>query len=199
LSGATLYLIDGNGTIMATELVGNTCGQGELIFGNFSAPTPAPTVSPSYSPTASLNLTSSLVKDFSWVGKGECRDESYNYYSYIYIYLSSRTTDTYYLDWCSQNPHPDLVGVQVNRYINEVDCFCLFSGGVPEDDIDLSDYQPEAYWWYDYHAGEGAIQTADGYDYSMCYRYDVSSIFGAYRVKCLMLLYAKFYLFLCQQ
>ena len=44
LSGATLYLIDGNGTITATESVGNTCGQGELIFCNFSIALPASVV-----------------------------------------------------------------------------------------------------------------------------------------------------------
>jgi len=127
---ATLFLIDSKGEIVVTQSVGDTCGKQELFFDDFVEPTPSPTVSPSYSPTTSLNPTSSLVDDFSWVGEGSCVDESYNYYS---------------------------------SYISE---------GVP-DGINTTDYTPPAYSLDDYFNGTGAILASDGYDYAVCYRYDV--------------------------
>jgi len=114
-----------------------------------------------------------LVKDFSLVGEGFCLDESNNLYSCIYsAVLPLSTTDTYCLSWCSENPHPDFVGVEVDKYSYGLFCYCLFSGVVPQDDIDLSDYHPEA-GGYDFdYPGVGAIQTADeSYD-TVCYRYD---------------------------
>ncbi|KAL7481538.1 hypothetical protein ACHAW6_007218 [Cyclotella cf. meneghiniana] len=140
----------------------------DLCSGTY-VPTPSP---PTNAPTASLNPTSTLVKHFSWVGEGSCFDDSYQYYSYVASdYLPPRTKDTYCLDWCSQNPHPDLVGVMVIGWAYQY-CRCLFSdGGL--DDINITDYTPAAGWEFDYYDGTGAIVAADGYNYSVCYRYDV--------------------------
>jgi hypothetical protein len=174
LSHATLSLIDRKGHIVATQSVGDTCGQRELFFDDFVEPTPSPTVSPSYSPTASLNPTSSLVEDFTWVGEGSCVDESYNSYSsFISGFLPARKTDTYCLDWCSQNPLPNLVGVEVWQYTYATYCLCSFSDGLPHG-LNFSDYHPaaeDAYWfWY----GVGPIQASIGYNNTSCYRYNVS-------------------------
>jgi len=175
LSYATLFLIDSNGDIVATQPVGDTCRQQELTFDNFVEPTPSPTVSPSYSPTTSLYPTSSLVDDFSWVGVGSCVDESYNYYSsFISNYLPARTKDMYCLDWCSQNALPDLVGVEVWQLTFETYCLCSFSGGLPYG-LNYSDYYPAAEFDIGYWYGVGPIMTSFGWDDTSCYRYNVSA------------------------
>lgn len=144
-------------------------------FNNDSSPTLVPTVSPSYSPTASLIPTSNSVKYFSQVGQGYCQDQSNEFYSFITSTgLPARTTDTYCINWCLQNPHPDLVGVEIEHYDNDVYCVCDFSGGLPLD-INLSDYHPDADW-YDNYDGVGAIFTTDGDPGIVCYRYDVSDL-----------------------
>ena len=173
LSSATLFLIDSNGDIVATQSVGTTCGQREVLFDDFVEPTPSPTLSPSYSPTSSLNPTSSLVKDFSFVGQGWCRDSSYNYYSFYYGRFSVRHTYTYCLDWCSQNALPDLVGVEVNYEFDSLGCACLFSGGLPPG-LNYSDYSPPAENSEGFWDGDGPILTSWGYNDTLCYRYDVS-------------------------
>jgi hypothetical protein len=76
------------------------------------------------------------------------------------------------LNWCSQNPHPDLVGVEVYRGKDYMICFCDFSGGIP-DDLNVTDYSPAAYQLYEYE-GVGSIETSDGYSNAVCYSYDVS-------------------------
>ena len=176
LSLATLSLIDSKGFVVATQSTGDTCGEQELSFNKFVLPTPAPTTSPSYAPTASMNPTSSLVDSFSWVGEGSCLDESYQYYSsFVSSYLPARTKDTYCLDWCSQNPEPNLVGVEVwNWDYYGTNCLCSFSEGIPHD-LNFSDYSPAADWANGYWNGIGAIMTTDGYNYTMCYRYNVSA------------------------
>ncbi len=88
-------------------------------------------------------------------------------------YLPARTTDTYCLDWCSQNPHPDLVGVEVYRGSDGVYCVCDFSGGFPVD-FDFTKYSPAAREYYYLYSGTGAILESNGYDDFKCYRYDVS-------------------------
>lgn len=47
------------------------------------------------------------------------------------------------MDYCSQNPNADLVGVEHGSGFGESFCHCLFSGGVPSS-ISLSDYEPTA-------------------------------------------------------
>jgi hypothetical protein len=108
------------------------------------------------------------------VGQGYCLDESYQWYSSVLSdSLPIRTKDTYCLDWCSQNPHPNLVGVEVYRFSYGVYCLCDFSEGVP-DGINTTDYRPSAYGVNDGFDGIGAILTSDGPSHSVCYRYDVS-------------------------
>ena len=175
LSSATLFLIDSNGDIVATQSVGTTCGQREVLFDDFVESTPSPTLSPSYSPTSSLNPTSSSVKDFSFVGQGFCLDKTGNWYSNVegdFVPKPNRTEDSYCFDWCSQNLHPDLVGVEVYRSSSSMWCYCDFSGRVP-DVINVTDYSPPA---YDIEAldGVGEIQTSDDYWSVVCYSYDVS-------------------------
>ncbi len=173
LSNATLSLINSQGVIVGTQTTGNTCGKREVLFDDFMVPTQAPTISPSHTPTLSLNPTSALVHDFSMIGKGYCLDESQQWYSYIYSdILPVHTKDSYCLEWCSQNLHPDLVGVEVVRYTDSVYCYCDFSGRVPHT-IDLTDYSPAALSEYDYN-GVGVILEAYGYSGAACYRYDVS-------------------------
>ena len=48
LSNATLSLIDSKGDIVATQSVGDTCGQQELLFDDFVKPTHSPIVWPTY-------------------------------------------------------------------------------------------------------------------------------------------------------
>jgi hypothetical protein len=175
LSYATFFLMDSKGDVVAAHSAGDTCGQRQLFFDYFVEPTLSPTVLPSFSPTMSLNPTSSLVDDFSLIGDGYCLDESFNYYSsYISSPLPSRYTDTYCLDWCSQNPLPDLVGVQVKYMDYSTYCSCLFSGGLPLG-LNMSDYSPAAEFADGFEYGVGPIQTSWGYNNTLCYRYDVSS------------------------
>ena len=70
LSNATLFLFDSEGDVIGTQSTGDTCSKQELLFDDFLVPTPAPTTAPSYTPTASLNPTSTIVRNFSWVGEG---------------------------------------------------------------------------------------------------------------------------------
>ena len=145
-------------------------------------PTPAPQ---SYNPSPSLNPTSSSAKDFSLVGQGFCYDQSYQYYSFVQSdYLHAHTRDTHCLDWCSQNPHPDLVGVEIYRSTNAVYCRCSFSKGVSEINPE-SDYSPTAWGVYDGYSGVGAIEIADGDSNVVCYRYEVSFCVALLVVKCL--------------
>ena len=145
-------------------------------------PTPAPQ---SYNPSPSLNPTSTSPKDFSLVGQGFCYDQSYQYYSFVQSdYLHAHTRDTHCLDWCSQNPHPDLVGVEIYRSTNAVYCRCSFSKGVSEINPE-SDYSPTAWGVYDGYSGVGAIEIADGDSNVVCYRYEVSFCVALLVVKCL--------------
>lgn len=110
------------------------------------------------------------ASDFSYFGEGQCSYSSGYQYRVIknagvvepvnswLVPLPITTTDEYYLDWCSQNDHPDLVGVSVYRDW-KVDCRCLFSGGRPTD-LGPSDYNPPGYYGSeDALVGEGAVQT----------------------------------------
>ncbi|KAL7479768.1 hypothetical protein ACHAW6_005488 [Cyclotella cf. meneghiniana] len=147
----------------------------DLCDGTY-VPTPSP---PTYAPTTSLNPTSNLVRNFSWVRQGYCFDDSYQYYSGVESdYLPAPTKDTYCIDWCSQNPHPDLVGVEVYCGLEGVSCLCIFSGGIP-DDIEITDYHPAAAFYRDYEFddGVGAVLAADEDSDAVCYCYDVSISF----------------------
>lgn len=174
LSFATLFLIDSKGAIVATQSFGDTCGKGEVSFDNFLVAGPLPTLTPSYSPTSSFNPTNSLVEDFSLVGQGFCYDQSNQYYSWVESsYLPAHTSDTYCLDWCSQNPHPDLVGVEIYRWTNLMYCLCDFNGGIP-DIIQKTDYSPAAWGLKRNQSGVGGIEMANGDSNAVCYRYAVS-------------------------
>jgi hypothetical protein len=108
------------------------------------------------------------------VGKGFCLDKSNQWYSYVQSNtLPNHTKDTYCLDWCSQNPHPNFVGVEVYRFSAGMSCLCDFSEGVP-DGIKTTDYRPSAYGVNDDFNGTGAILASDNSNFGVCYLYDVS-------------------------
>jgi hypothetical protein len=114
-----------------------------------------------------------MVKDFSFVGQGWCVDKSERWYSSVVSpVLPISKPDSYCLNWCSQNPHPDLVGVEVYRSSPEMRCLCDFSGQVP-DVINVTDYSPAADELSDFD-GVGAIELSDGTEEALCYCYDVS-------------------------
>ena len=87
---------------------------------------------------------------FTAIGKGLAEDASSNTYPYIEgpemtsSPFSPLPPDGYCMDYCLQNSHRDLVGVEVYRTSGGVmKCKCLFSAVVP-DSIDLTDYEPDA-------------------------------------------------------
>ena len=132
------------------------------------------------------------ASDFSFFGDGRCSDSSGSQYGVIknagtvepvnswLVPLPITTTDEYCLDWCSQNNHPDLVGVSIYRDW-KVDCRCLFSGGRPSE-LGLDDYNPPGYYEPEYSpVGEGAVQTTSSFSTTMqheaCYLNNVRTLY----------------------
>ena len=109
------------------------------------------------------------------IGQGRALDASSERYPYITsgdIASATLPTDGDCIDYCLQNSHPDLVGVEVYRNSGDVNCRCLFSGTVPGS-IDLTTYDPDAASSSSVETGTGVIQsilpTAD----VTCYRNEV--------------------------
>ena len=126
------------------------------------------------------------------VGQGFCYDQSNQYYSWVESsYLPAHTSDTYCLDWCSQNPHPDLVGVEIYRSTKAVYCRCSFSRGFAKS-IPETDYSPAAWGVYDGYSGVGTIVMADGDSNVVCYRNEVSVYVVMLLFKCLKFIPSNF-------
>jgi secreted trypsin-like serine protease len=126
------------------------------------APTPFVTNAPSTGP----------VEGFTYFGEGYCLDSENQDYSYFGTYLSDANHNDC-LAWCSQVQHPDFVGVEVDDYGDgTMECFCDFSGSLPED-VNRTDYSPVA-WYISYHSGVGPVQNTTGTSGVSCYQYDVS-------------------------
>ncbi|KAL7486909.1 hypothetical protein ACHAW6_012504, partial [Cyclotella cf. meneghiniana] len=146
-----------------------------------SFPTTRPTLPPTNFPTTKnptthpTNFPTKSPK-FSLLGTGACvssSDSGYNYYEVSK--LPEETTDTYCMTWCGQNPHNNLVGLEVRRgfiarpfYVN---CFCLFSGKLPIE-ISANSYNPTASGSYNDSEATGEIsKVADAVFWSKCYKW----------------------------
>ena len=123
--------------------------------------------------------------DFSYFGVGRCADSGGTPYEAIrlagtkelmnnfLVPLPLETSDEYCLDWCSQNDHSNLVGASVHRDW-KVMCYCLFSGGFP-DDLELNEYDPPGLYEGGYvPVAEGPVQTSNigafsRYEHEKCY------------------------------
>ena len=145
-------------------------------------PTNKPTLRPSSKPafmfpTVEPTSSSTLI-GFTKVGQGYCLDASDQWYSAVKSFtLPLSTTDTYCLEWCTQNLHRDLVAVEINRDVetSSMFCYCSFSGGAVPNDITLSGYSPVASKIVLY-PGVGAIQSTDTITSAVCYRNEVSNV-----------------------
>jgi hypothetical protein len=134
---------------------------------------PSSTPSLSLSPTSSSSPTVVPVEGFSYVGKGWCMNESDEIYSSSFVGFFEETDHRVCLEWCAQVPHPDFVGVQIDYDWNE--CWCYFSGGLP-DDIITTDYNPPADTSIsNYGTAHGPIHDVYPFiDNTFCYRYNAS-------------------------
>jgi hypothetical protein len=116
------------------------------------------------------------VEGFKKFGQGFCLDASNAWYSgFASPALPMTTSDTYCLEWCSQNLHRDLVAVEIyhdNEAASTI-CYCSFSGGAAPSDISLSDYTPTANRAVTYE-GVGSIQSTDATPSAVCYQNIVS-------------------------
>ena len=110
------------------------------------------------------------MEGFSYVGRGYCLDENQEYYS-AFVGDFDKTDPRVCLEWCAQIHHPNFVGVEIDYDYNE--CWCNFSGGLP-DDITMTEYNPPAGYTFSYGSGRGPIQTAGSVEGVLCYRYHVS-------------------------
>jgi hypothetical protein len=75
--------------------------------------------------------------------------------------------------WCSQNLHPDFVGINSDPSSSDLNCECLFSGGLPSDLNPDIDYSPAADN-FESSDGFGPVQGSNPNFSAKCYRYDVS-------------------------
>lgn len=115
------------------------------------------------------------------MGQGYCLDALNEWYSAVKSFtLPLSTTDTYCLEWCSQQLHRDLVAVEINRDVGTTSmfCYCSFSGGAVPNDINLSGYSPAASKIVLY-PGVGAIQSTDATTSAVCYQNAVSTVIFA--------------------
>jgi hypothetical protein len=170
LTDATVSLLNHLGTPVATQSVGDTCGKQDLLLEDFIPfETPEPTSSPSLSSAPSTGP----VEGFTYVGEGFCVDSEYEYYSFFGTYFFD-ANDNDCVKWCSQVQHADSVGVSTYYWGDgTMDCYCLFSGGLPGDVV-YTDYSPSAEWYYSYYSGVGHVQNTTGTSGVSCYQYDVS-------------------------
>jgi hypothetical protein len=86
LTDATVSLVDSEGTVVATQSVGDTCRKQDLLLEDFlPLETPEPTPSPTVSllPTASSAPSTGPVEGFTFVGEGQCLDSVNNQYSWF--------------------------------------------------------------------------------------------------------------------
>lgn len=105
---------------------------------------------------------------FSEVGEGYCLDSLGRYYSSIVSW--SDPASTIACDyWCLQNPHPNLVGMEILFY----QCSCLFSGGIPNG-ITWYSYNPSGSQSLTRPAVGPIMSTKSFGDGRFCYRYTVS-------------------------
>jgi hypothetical protein len=149
--------------------------QSKLCDGSY-APSLSPVMSP---PTLSSAPSTGPIEGFTYVGVGFCVDSENEWYAGINTLLYD-ANDNDCMKWCSQVPHPDFVAVEAHHYGDgKINCFCAFSGGLPED-VDGTDYNPSAVYQNSYSVGVGPVQSSDG-PISSCYRYDVSFL-GCMRV-----------------
>ncbi|KAL3788265.1 hypothetical protein HJC23_011897 [Cyclotella cryptica] len=112
------------------------------------------------------------VEGFTKFGQGFCLDASNKWYSgFASDDLPLSTTDTYCLEWCSQNLHNDLVAVEINHDNQAAStvCYCSFSGGTVPNNINLSDYTPAAKGYVTY-PGVGPITSTDSTTTAVCYQ-----------------------------
>ena len=124
-----------------------------------------PSSKPSSTPTGLLVTT-----DFSLYGQGYCHSASNRPYNYIKgnEIPTSTIDDGDCIEWCLQNPLPDLVGMNVYRDSSVAVCYCLFD--VYPVPVSPSDYSPVAY-----QTGTpqpdvmGPIQMTNGNEWVLCY------------------------------
>jgi hypothetical protein len=166
LTDATVSLVDSEGTAVATQSVGDTCGKQDLLLEDFILFTP------SSSPTVSSAPSTGPVEGFTYVGTS-CVDASGNEHSYISFEFPPTSTDNDCMAWCSQNLHPDFVGINSDPSPSDLNCECLFSGGLPSDINPEIDYSPAADNFASYD-GFGPVQSGNPNRSAKCYQYDVS-------------------------
>jgi hypothetical protein len=164
LTDATVSLVDSEGTAVATQSVGNTCGKQDLLMEDFIPPTV------SLSPTASSAPSTGPVEGFTFVGEGQCLDSVNNQYSW-FMRGYQGINDNDCMVWCSQVQHPDFIGVHVLYFAAENArlCFCLFSGGLPGD-VGQFDYDPVAFETRNLD-GVGPIESFEYIPGASCYQY----------------------------
>jgi hypothetical protein len=137
----------------------------------------APSLSPSLSlsPTLSPAPSTGPVEGFTYIGDGICVDSQNTMYSGFITDINDANNNDC-MKWCSQVQHPDFACVGVYDYGNgKRECFCGFSGGLPED-VDATSYSPVAEGFPG--SGVGPVQVVDVTPGVSCYRYDVSFLFG---------------------
>jgi hypothetical protein len=112
--------------------------------------------------------TSNLPPGFSFVGKGYCLDSHKRLYSYLGEVFAPNISDTECLSWCSQVPHPDLVGGEIDRRLSYTLCNCNFGGGRIPSDVAYADYNPDA-THNETEPGVGEIRSSQGDPIEVCY------------------------------
>ncbi|KAL7502866.1 hypothetical protein ACHAXN_000749, partial [Cyclotella atomus] len=103
-------------------------------------------------------------------GKGYCLDSHKRLYSYLGEVFAPNISDTECLSWCSQVPHPDLVGGEIDRRLSYTLCNCNFGGGRIPSDVAYADYNPDA-THNETEPGVGEIRSSQGDPIEVCYRY----------------------------
>jgi hypothetical protein len=134
-----------------------------------------------------------LIEGFTYVGEKSCVDASGNEYSYINVEFPLPSNDNECIKWCSQNLHPDFVGVQIDYDYesSELFCDCLFSGGLPNGINPRVDYSPAAFEFESFD-GSGPVQSFPGPYRLICYRYNVSCRSSSFVSALLLLLHPLF-------
>jgi hypothetical protein len=152
LSNAAVTLLDESGSVVASESMGDSCGQ--------------TTISVLFNTSTSTSFSRVSTED------GRCVDAHGNYPSYIRRYFAGNFTASDCGDWCMQNP-TDLIAFDLYNDPSGVEnkCYCLFNDGLPEI---IDTYDPPYEIISLSTVGLGPITNVSSDSDWFCYRNDVS-------------------------
>ena len=125
---------------------------------------------PSEEPSSDAPSGQPSSKPFSLYGQGYCHSASDRPYNYIKgnEIPTSTIDDGDCIEWCLQNPLPDLVGMNIYRDSSVAICYCLFD--VYPVPVSPSDYSPIAHQTGSAQPeAMGPIQRTNGNESVLCY------------------------------